>query len=261
MVFARNFMNIRKLGNEVSARSEAEVAASAVLKSLLLESVPRMGAKWDIHLPTFLTAPSLARLLWLDTVYRKALEVPGCLVEFGSQWGASLNAFLLLKQIHEPWNAGRKVFSFSTFGEGFKSADAQDGAAVKVGDYGVAESWEVKLRDILRSHAARSPLGPEANFEVIPGDARETFRAYLEAHPELILSHVHFDMDVYAPTKDLITVCVSRMPKGAVLIFDELNCPPFPGETVALQETLGVANLALRKSPFQPYSAYAIIGE
>ncbi|MBC8095258.1 MAG: crotonobetainyl-CoA--carnitine CoA-transferase, partial [Akkermansiaceae bacterium] len=253
-------MNIRKVGNEVSARSEAEVNASGELKSLLLESIPQMGPKWDIHLPAFLTAPSLARMLWLDTVYRKAMEVPGCLVEFGSQWGASLNTFLLLKQIHEPWNAGRKILSFSTFGDGFKSADKQDGANVKLGDYSVADEWEVNLRHLLKSHAARSPIGAEANFEVIPGDARETFRAYLEAHPELILSHVHFDMDVYAPTKDLITVCVARMPRGAILIFDELNCPPFPGETVALQETLGLANLALRKSPFQPYSAYAIVG-
>jgi hypothetical protein len=64
---------------------------------------------------------------------------------------------------------------------------------------------------------------------------------------------------VQARTKDLILVCVDRMPKGAVLTFDELNCPPFPGETSALQETLGIANLALGKSPFQHYSAFAII--
>lgn len=254
-------MSYRKLGNEFSSRSDSELKASPELRQLLLGSLEQMGPKWDIHLPVFLTAPSLARMLWLDTVYRKAIEVPGCLGEFGSQWGASLNVFLLLKQIHEPWNASRRILSFSTFGEGFKSADAQDGAAVNVGDYSVADDWETKLKSILKSHALRSPIGAEANFEVNPGDARETFRAYLQAHPELVLSHVHFDMDVYAPTRDLLALCLARMPKGAILIFDELNCPPFPGETVALEEVLGIAKLALRKSPFQPYSAYAIIGE
>ena len=64
---------------------------------------------------------------------------------------------------------------------------------------------------------------------------------------------------VHARKKDLILVCVDRMPKEAVLTFDELNCPPFPGGTSALQKTLGIANLALAKSPFQPYSALAII--
>jgi len=253
-------MTIRKIGNETSARTELEVNAAAEMKGLLLESIPQMGVKWDVHLPTFLSTSAMARLLWLDTTYQKSLEVPGCLVEFGSQWGASLNTFLLLKQIHEPWNASRKILSFSSFEEGFKSADSQDGAGVKMGDYGVGVGWEGKLKSILTSHALRSPLGVAGNFDLLSGDARKTFPSYVEEHPELIISHAHFDMDVYAPTKDLILQCVSRMPKGAIMIFDELNCPPFPGETVALQETLGIANLALRKSKFQPYSAYAIVG-
>lgn len=49
------------------------------------------------------------------------------------------------------------------------------------------------------------------------------------------------------------------MPKGAVLIFDEINCPSFPGETRAVIEVLGAHGLALRKSTFQPYSAYCVI--
>ena len=254
-------MTIRKIGNETTARPDTEIAASGMLQSLLLESVPQMGSKWDVHLPAFLSAPAMARLLWLDMVYQKSLDLPGCLVEFGSQWGASLNTFVLLKQIHEPWNASRRILSFSTFEEGFKSADAQDGDGVKVGDYGVGQGWEGKLNTLLTAHAARSPIGAAANFEVRSGDARETFPAYLKEHPELIISHAHFDMDVYAPTKDLLMQCVTRMPKGAILVFDELNCPPFPGETLALQETLGLANLSLRKSKYQPYSAYAIVGE
>lgn len=254
-------MTIRKIGNETSARTEAEIAASADLRALMLDSVPQMGPKWDIHLPTFLSTSAMARLLWLDTVYQKALDVPGCLVEFGSQWGASLNTFLLLKQIHEPWNASRRILSFSTFEDGFRSADTQDGAGVQVGDYGVGQGWEGKLNTLLAAHASRSPIGATANFEVRSGDARKTFPAYVNEHPELIISHAHFDMDVYAPTKDLLLQCVQRMPKGAILVFDELNCPPFPGETLALQETLGLANLSLRKSKFQPYSAYAIVGE
>ncbi|HEY3857323.1 MAG TPA: crotonobetainyl-CoA--carnitine CoA-transferase [Verrucomicrobiae bacterium] len=254
-------MSYRKLGTEFTSRTNSEIEALGESRQLLLDYVEQMGPKWDVHLPLFLSAPSLARMLWQDIVYRKALDVPGCFVEFGSQWGASLNVFLLLKQIHEPWNAGRRILSFSLFQEGFRSVDAKDGASVAAGDYRVANKWEEKLRDILKSHSARSPLGPDQNFEVIPGNAPKTFRAYLKEHPEIILSHVHFDMDVYKPTRDLIAMCKDRMPKGAIMIFDELNCPSFPGETVALDETLRISNLSLRKSPFQPFSAYAIIGE
>src|SRR5437762_12126 len=108
-------MSIRRLGNEISARTETELAGSETLRELLINTVPAMGPKWDIHLSTFLTSAALARLLWLDFLYRKAIEVPGCFVEFGSQWGASLNTVLLLKQIYEPWNAARRIVSFSTF--------------------------------------------------------------------------------------------------------------------------------------------------
>lgn len=254
-------MSPHRLGNEISARTSSEVSAGAAQRRLAGQTLERLGPKWDVHLPVFLSAPALARLLWLDSVYRVALPVPGCLVEFGCQWGASLNTFLLLKLIHEPWNAGRRILGFSTFSQGFTTTSAQDGAAVKAGDYGVEEDWEQTLNSMLEVHAGRSPLGSGANHEVIAGDVRETFPRYLDAHPELVLSHVHFDLDVYAPTREMLRLCLPRMPRGAVLVFDELNCPAFPGETTAMAEVLGISGLALKKTPYQPYSAYAIIGD
>jgi hypothetical protein len=44
-------------------------------------------------------------------------------------------------------------------------------------------------------------------------------------------------------------------------VFDELNCPHFPGETLAVLEVLGLNNLALRRHPHQPYCAWAVYGE
>jgi len=249
----------RRVARELSARSAAEMSANDDLRTLLHESLHELGDKWDVHLPVFLTAASLARVLWLDFVYQKAIEVPGQLVEFGSQWGASLNVFLLLKLIREPWNAGRVINSFSTFAEGFVAVDSKDGQATAAGDYAVKTGWEHALQAILEKHAVRSAIGAANNAKIIPGDATQTFPVWLEQNPKALISHAHFDMDVYWPTKQILPLCLPRMPKGAVLIFDELNCPSFPGETVAVQEILGVRGLALRKSGYQPYSAYCII--
>ena len=245
--------------SELTWRSESELSRGEELRELLLSSVQDFGRKWDVHLPVFLSAPSFARLLWLDMVYRKALDLPGVLIEFGSQWGGSLNTFLLLKLIYEPWNIGRQITSFSTFSEGFVDVDAKDGRDVKVGDYSVSGNWKNHLTHILFEHASRSPINPGNNFSIIDGDVSITFKKWLDANPAALISHAHFDMDVYRPTKDALELCLSRMPKGAVLIFDELNCPSFPGETIAVQEVLGVHNIALRKSQFQPYSCYCII--
>ena len=41
-------------------------------------------------------------------------------------------------------------------------------------------------------------------------------------------------MDVYKPTKYVINHIKKRLFKGSIIVFDELNHPVFPGETLAL---------------------------
>jgi hypothetical protein len=49
------------------------------------------------------------------------------------------------------------------------------------------------------------------------------------------------------------------MPKGAVIAFDELDNPMWPGETLALVESLGVCKLALRRLEWDPYISFGVI--
>jgi hypothetical protein len=49
------------------------------------------------------------------------------------------------------------------------------------------------------------------------------------------------------------------MPKGAVLAFDELDNPLWPGETSAVLETLGIGELRLRRLEWDPYISYTLI--
>ena len=70
-----------------------------------------------------------------------------------------------------------------------------------------------------------------------------------------------FDMDIYKPTKDALKAIKPRLTKGSILIFDELNCKEFPGETEALNEVLGLNNIKLKHYPQQPSRAWAIWGE
>ena len=77
-------------------------------------------------------------------------------------------------------------------------------------------------------------------------------------NPHAIIALAMFDMDVYRPTKDVLEHIVPRLTKGSVLYFDELNCPEFPGETIAVMETLGLGRLRLQQDPHQPYAAWAV---
>jgi len=52
---------------------------------------------------------------------------------------------------------------------------------------------------------------------------------------------------------------LSRVPKGGVIVFDELNSRLYPGETVAMLEAVGAKNLRLKRFPWATSIAYAVV--
>jgi hypothetical protein len=49
------------------------------------------------------------------------------------------------------------------------------------------------------------------------------------------------------------------MPRGAILLFDEFNTKTYPGETIAVIDSLGIGNLKLKRFPWATTVAYAVI--
>ncbi|MDP4835628.1 MAG: hypothetical protein NWS01_00560 [Burkholderiales bacterium] len=105
------------------------------------------------------------------------------------------------------------------------------------------------------------PHKPHKKYELIKGDASQMIDIWLEKNPHAIVSMAIFDMDVYKPTKEVLEKIIPRLTKGSLLVFDELNCQHFPGETIAVQEVLGLHNLTLKRHPHQSYCAWAIYGD
>jgi hypothetical protein len=69
----------------------------------------------------------------------------------------------------------------------------------------------------------------------------------------------YFDFDIYKPTKVCLELLMNRVTKGSIIAFDELNCPEFPGETIAVMETIGLNKYAIKRSPLNPLISYLII--
>jgi len=67
------------------------------------------------------------------------------------------------------------------------------------------------------------------------------------------------DLDLYEPTKTAIEHLLPRMPKGAVLAFDDLDNPMWPGETLGLLEMVGLKDFQLRRLEWDPYIGYGIL--
>lgn len=208
----------------------------------------------------FSTRQTVSRLLYLDQIYREIIEVPGIICEFGVQYGATLATLANLRGIYEPYNFSRKIVGFDTF-DGFTSelTEEEKKHGWKQGDYAVPQDYPGFLSQVLELHEANSPIPHKRKFELVVGDATKTFDTWLEANPHAIVSMAIFDMDVYAPTKHVLERVLSLIPKGGLIVFDELNCEAFPGETLAVKEVLGISKLRLRRHPHNPYQAWCVV--
>jgi len=212
------------------------------------------------QLGMFLTRRSLSRIFLMHDLYRKIINVPGIVVDFGTRWGQNASLFTNFRGMYEPYNYSRQVVAFDTF-TGFPAVDSKDGKVVKKGDYAVTENYEKELEQILSHHESEYPYNHRKKFELVKGDAIKTFPDYLNKNPQTVIALAYFDFDLYAPTKACLELIKDRVTKGSVIAFDELNWGEFPGETLAAMEVLGLSNLSLRRDPLNPLTAYAVVGE
>jgi hypothetical protein len=217
------------------------------------------GERLD-NLGLFIKRQALSRILWMHELYQKIVPVPGIIVEFGVRWGQNLALFESFRGMYEPYNYSRKIVGFDTF-SGFPPPAPQDGhdPAVVANAYNVTENYQEYLERLLGYHESESPISHIKKFELIRGDAPVKLAEYLDAHPETIIALAYFDFDLYEPTKKCLELIRDRLTRGSVLGFDELNFETFPGETLALRETLGLGRYALRRSPQNPSPSYLVI--
>ena len=244
---------------EISSRTEQEATNDKRLHEINMKLLPVYGDNWSIHNLVTMKRMALSRVIYYNELYKKIIDIPGVICEFGVQWGATLALLQNLRGMYEPYNVSRKIIGFDTF-EGFSTIDINDGFLPKVGDYKSMPNYELILDDILNLQETFSPVSHIKKFELIKGDASVTVDEFLENNPHAIVSMAIFDMDVYKPTKDVLLKIIPRLTKGSLLVFDELNFKLFPGETIAVQEVLGLNNLSLRRFPHQSYCSWAVFG-
>jgi hypothetical protein len=66
---------------------------------------------------------------------------------------------------------------------------------------------------------------------------------------------------MYKPTRLALELFLPRIPRGGIIVFDELNEEAFPGETLAVLDKLPLNSLRIRRFPFEPRISYAVIGD
>jgi len=211
--------------------------------------------------PKFVPVAELGRFLAKSRLFERVLTVAGSIVECGVFGGGGLMTWATLSAILEPLNHVRRVIGFDTF-EGFVRTGPMDPAR-SANPNAVAGGLAADTAEEIAQSAAifdlYRPLGHIPKVELVKGDALKTIPEYLDRNRHLVVSLLYLDFDLYEPTKCALELFVPRMPKGAVVAFDELNHQAWPGETMALLDTLGIRTLTLERFPFQPQISFACL--
>ena len=247
--------------NVVNFKNSQSVNALKELYDINVDLLPHYGdINWNKHSMVVQNVTTISRILYLDQLYRKIITVPGVICEFGVQWGTTLSQLINLRSIYEPFNHSRVIYGFDTF-EGFPSIHQKDGKECIIGDFTTLDNYEMILDKILTLIEVFPPMSHIKKFDLIKGDVINTVEKWLDDNPHVVISMAILDMDLYEPTKFVLEKIKHRFTKGTIIAFDELNCKAFPGETIALDETLGLNNLRLQRSPLHNFGAWAVYGD
>ena len=210
----------------------------------------------------YVSRQSMTKFLARTEIFRQQLAVHGSVVEIGVHRGTSLMTWAHLSSILEPVNYLRRIIGFDTF-QGFPSLADEDMKGtcshLSVGGFAVEDTAEAELREAIALFDSNRLMNHLPKIELVKGDVAETIGQYLDSNPHLIVSLLHLDADLYEPTKVALEAFLPRMPKGAIVAFDELNMDLFPGETLATMETLGLNNIELRRFPYATSLSYAVL--
>lgn len=209
--------------------------------------------------PRYARRKTITRFIALYELFKLVQPIKGSIVECGVLRGFGLMTWAHLSAVLEPANLTRRIYGFDSFA-GFPAVGPLDANSLRTAEPGElrADSFE-ELSRIIDIYDHDRFLGHIEKVRLIKGDVVETVPRFVQDNPHLVVSLLFMDVDLFEPTKAVLTELVPRMPKGAVLVFDQLDNPIWPGETLALLDTLGIAKLELRRFDWDPYMAYAIL--
>ena len=238
-----------------SSTTQDERDRSSELKTRAEKYLVRAGFDWNADFPLFLRRQSISRILYLADLYQKVIDVPGYILELGCRWGPSLSIFQALRGIYEPYNYTRGIIGFDTF-EGFAGTSGADGSDIFDGGLASDPGHVDELNAVLSLLAQDSPLPHLVESRAIKGDVRATIPAWLDENPHAALAMVVFDMDIYEPTKAALSAVIPRLSAGSLVVFDEFSTKAFPGESLAVFESVALSNIRLERSPLAPTAAW-----
>lgn len=210
----------------------------------------------------YISRQSMARFMARHELFKMALPIKGSIVECGVHYGGGVMAWAKMSATLEPVAFNRHIIGFDTF-EGFpsihdKDKGEKDYPELEEGAFTSHDSILDELNDSIEEFNENRFIEQYDKVKLVKGDATKTIPKYVEENQHLVVSLLYLDFDLYEPTKVALEHLLPRMPKGAILAFDEINNDHWPGETMAMIEAFGgsLNNMKIEKFYYEPNMAY-----
>jgi len=254
----QNNTNLPQAGEPGSLRTKSEQEARSDYARIFLNCPDNIETRLD-NFTKYTRLQALTRFLARYEIFKQILDIKGSVVECGVFRGFGIMTWANLSAILEPVNFMRRIYGFDTF-TGFTSLNEKDrGEFNNISQGGLCSNSYDELDELIQVYDKNRYLGHMKKVELIKGDATKTIPEFIENNKHIVVSLLFLDFDLYEPTKVALKSFVSRIPKGGIVAFDEIDHPLWPGETLAFLETLGINKLKIKRIEFDPYIGYAII--
>ena len=193
----------------------------------------------------------ISKILSHYEIYKMIKEIGGEIVECGVFKGASYLRFAMFREIFSnPYS--KKIIGFDTFGK-FPETSFQDDEKARTQFIDSAGSDSISKEQLLK---ILDNKGLNKHVELIEGDITETVPAYVKANPELKISLLNLDTDIYEPAVSILEHLYPKITKGGILMLDDYGT--HPGETKAVDEFFKNKDIQIKKFSFAMTPCYII---
>lgn len=172
-------------------------------------------------------------------LFKRASRREGALVECGVFKGLSFLRFALFRECLG--DTHKTLIGFDTFGK-FPGAHFPEDKPVLEAFFKDAGDRSISRKDLL---AVLIRANLNRNIELVAGDIVKTVPEYVKKRPDLRLSLLNLDVDLYEPSVVILEWLYPRLVKGGILLIDDYN--GFPGETKAVDEFFRGTKVTLRR--------------
>lgn len=184
-------------------------------------------------------------------LFKMAQNLSGDMVECGVFKGVSFTRFAGFRALTGN-TQNTKLIGFDIFGD-FPETTFEGDIAPRerfIKAAGAASISPEQLMEVLHQKKI------DENIELIAGDITKTLPEYVLEYPNLQLSLINLDTDIYEPAVTILEYLYPRLVKGGVLILDDYGV--FPGETQAVDEYFAGQNVTIHKFSFAKTPCYII---